>query len=366
MHNVNRAVQFEPLFDQRFPICLAPMVGLTHAVQRQVIQEYMPKNISTMWPTEMLNSRRIPYEGLGHSTETFVLNNEQGLVPQILGNDQQAIRLSIQRLKKEWDIAGVDINMGCPVQKALRHNYGVALMGDVNYAADVVRYAVEASQSLEKPIPVSVKLRAVGSDKSTDELIRFVEHLVQAGADWITLHPRSPEQQRRGSADWSQIAALKKNISVPIIGNGDIQVLQDVQKMLNETCADKVMIGRALIARPWLVAQWGKMQNLEASDLIQQRGLPDCLESEGAEYGRMFLRYIDLCEQHFKNHLGLSENLILRKILFFAKTTHVWLEFGHTLHALTDKAKSLEQLKELASKFFQSEQRMMPKTELRQ
>jgi len=362
VHNVNQS----GLFDRHFPICLAPMVGLTHAVQRQVIQEYMPKNTSTMWPTEMLNSRRIPFEGLGHSTETFVLKNEQGLVPQILGNDQQAIQLSIQRLKKEWDIAGVDINMGCPVQKALRHNYGVALMGDVNYAADVVRYAVQASQSLEKPIPVSVKLRAVGSDKSTDELIRFVEHLVQAGADWITLHPRSPEQQRRGSADWSQIAALKKNISVPVIGNGDIQIIQDVQKMLAETGADKVMIGRALIARPWLVAQWGHLQNLEPSDWVQLHGLPDSAEAEGAEYGRMFCRYIELCEQHFKNELGLSENLILRKILFFVKTSHVWLEFGHTLYGLTDKAKTIDELKTYVHRFFQSEQRMVPKTELRQ
>lgn len=366
MQNVNRKLIPDAFLNPSFPICLAPMVGLTHAVQRKILQEYMPKNISTFWPTEMLNSRRLPDENLGKSSETYVIDNEPNLIPQILGNQKSAITKSIHRLKKEWNIVGVDINMGCPVQKALRHNYGVSLMGDAQYAADVVRFAVEARDELPQKIPISVKLRAVDSDESSGRLIDFVGELVHAGADWITLHPRTPSQQRRGQADWTQVKKLKNEFQIPIIGNGDIQIVSDIQQRLSETGADKIMIGRALIARPWMLSQWGQIKSLELSDLFSERPIPQNPEQEGAEFGRMLLRYIDLCEEHFKNTVGLSENLILRKILFFVRTTHVWLEFGHTLYGLTDKANSLSELREYVKNFFSLEQRMVQRTELRQ
>jgi tRNA-dihydrouridine synthase B len=371
MQNVNprprqRRSPFEALFDPRFPLCLAPMVGLTHAVQRRVIQEYMPNNISTFWPTEMLNSRRIPQENLGGKTETFVLANEKNLVPQLLGNQEEPIRESVQRLHQSWGIVGVDINMGCPVQKALRHNYGVSLMGDATYAAEVVRFTVRATDTLTTPIPVSVKLRAVSETKSVADLIDFVQALVAAGADWITLHPRSPEQQRRGVADWEQVRQLKREVVVPIIGNGDIEIVEDIERRLSETGADKIMIGRALIARPWLVAHWGERGGLEPSDLVRERGLPSTPAEEGAEYGRMLQRYIDLCEEHFLGSLGVAESLILRKVLFFVKTTHVWLDYGHTLYGLCDKAKGLSELRSYVSRFFSAEQIMRPRTQLRQ
>ena len=367
MHNVKS----DFLSAQNFPLCLAPMVGLSHVVQRKMIQHYMPKNASTFWPTEMLNSRRLPNEILGKNSETFVDDNEPNLVPQILGNEEKAIRESIVRLKNEWNIKGVDINMGCPVQKALKHNYGVALMGDSDYAAQVVEFAANASAKLSEKIPISVKLRAVGSSHSVSELIIFVEKLVNAGADWITLHPRSAEQQRRGTADWTQITELKKNIKVPVIGNGDIQVASDVIKMMAETSADKVMAGRALAARPWMVWQLGELLNLDGhnfqspENFLNQKA-PQTEIEEGAEFGRMLLKYIEFSEIYFKEKIGMSESLILRRVMFFIKTTHVWLEFGHTLMAYCSRAKTLDELKIQVNKFFINEQRMFQRTELRQ
>ena len=357
MHNVKAAF----VENDNFPLCLAPMVGLTHIVQRKIIQSYMPKNASTFWPTEMLNSRRLPNEPLGRSSETYAENDESNLVPQLLGNEKKAIYDSIHLLAKAWGVKGIDINMGCPVQKALRHNYGVSLMGDSDYAAQVVRYAVEASRELAAPLPISVKLRAVEQNKNFSELLFFVDKLVQAGASWITLHPRSPQQQRRGQADWAQIAELKKNISVPVIGNGDIQVAQDVLRMLEETDADKVMAGRAFIARPWMAAQLGEKLGFA----IEQK-LPQNPSEEGAEYGRMLRHYIELCEQYFMQKVGMSESLVLRRILFFVKTTHVWLQFGHTLHAQLTRAQNLQQMQDIVCDFFSQEQIMVEKTELRQ
>jgi tRNA-dihydrouridine synthase B len=361
-----RDVNSDFLSRQNFPLCLAPMVGLSHVVQRKMIQFYMPKNASTFWPTEMLNSRRIPNEVLGSNSETFVDPDESNIVPQILGNEMKAIHESIKRLKNEWDIQGVDINMGCPVQKALKHNYGVALMGDSDYAARVVEYAAEAAQKLSVPIPVSVKLRAVGSTQSVPELITFVEKLVQAGADWITLHPRSAEQKRRGAADWSQITELKKNIKVPVIGNGDIQIADDVIRMIEQTGCDGVMVGRALVARPWMVWQLGEKLNFESPVHFENHKAPQTQVEEGAEFGRMLMKYIEFTEIYFKGKIGMSESLILRRILFFIKTTHVWLEFGHTLMSYSTRAQTVDELKILVEKFFADEQRMYQKTELRQ
>lgn len=347
--------------DLNFPLCLAPMVGLTHVSLRRLMRDYLPQNATTHWPTEMLNSRRIPNENLKTTPETLRRDDEQFIVPQILGNEEKAITQSVKRLVDEWGAAGIDINMGCPVQKALKHNYGVSLMGDSQYAAEVV--AVTKKNST---VPVSVKLRAVGSDKGAEELVKFVSHLVQAGADWITLHPRTAEQKRRGTADWSQIKFLKQHATVPIIGNGDIQTAEDVILMLNETGADKVMAGRALAARPWMLWQLGEKLGFEPPLSYSGQKAPRSAEEEAAEYGRALLKLIDYAEEDFMLNAGVSESVTLRKILFYIKTTHVWLEFGHALMAASTSCKSLNDLRATVKKFFEVEQRMTLRTELRQ
>lgn len=342
-----------------FPLCLAPMVGLSHVVLRKIVYDYLPQDQETIWPTEMLNSRRVPQEKLGFTAETLLHEGERNLVPQILGNDKEMIQLTIRKMINEWGetdaISGIDINMGCPVQKALRHNYGVALMGDLNYAAQVVEFAATASNK-----PVSVKLRAVGSDKSIPELIHFVKTLRDAGAQWITLHPRTAEQKRRGQADWSQITELKKALDIPIIGNGDIQTVDDVFSMLETTNCDMVMSGRGLAARPWMMWQVAYRKGLTAE-------VPPMTEyEEGAEYGKMLLKFIHLSRYYFCEKLGHKQDYAFRKIQFFVRTTHVWLEWGHPLTSEINRSQSFEEMIERVEKFFAQPQRMVSYTELRQ
>src|SRR5437868_3816046 len=138
-----------------FPLCLAPMVGLSHVALRLAVREYMPVGAKTIRPTEMLNSHRLPNEDFKTTPETLRAAHETELVPQILGNEEGPIGDSVKKLIHEWGAEGIDINMGCPVQKALKHNYGVALMGDPDYAARIVEMTVKNST-----VPVSVKLRA--------------------------------------------------------------------------------------------------------------------------------------------------------------------------------------------------------------
>jgi tRNA-dihydrouridine synthase B len=350
-----------------FPLSLAPMVGLSHAVLRQVVKEYMPQDSESIWPTEMLNSRRIPDEVIGRNSETLVLPNESRICPQLLGNEKRAIQRSIERLDELWPLHGIDINMGCPVQKALRHNYGVALMGDFDYARSVVEMASEVTS--KKNLQLSVKLRAVNSNKSNLELRQLVHGLVDAGATRITLHPRTAEQQRRGRADWQQIKVLVdefKSSSIQIIGNGDIQTVEDVFRMMSETGVTEVMSGRALTARPWLMWQVGERLGFQPPLFRKGEKAPVTAHQEGAEYGRMLARYVDLIDEIFCRQISMNENLALRRIQFFVKTSHVWLEFGHALMSTVTAAKTLSECRDRIRRFFESEQRMHQMTELRQ
>ncbi len=348
-----------------FPLCLAPMVGLTHVALRLVVRDYLPQSAFTLWPTEMLNSRRIPGEDLSQTPSALRAPQESGLVPQILGNEEKYISESVLKLQ-DWGAEGIDINMGCPVQKALKHNYGVALMGDAGYAAEVVRLTVKHSS-----VPVSVKLRA-GTQADFDYLYRFVSGLREAGASWISLHPRTAEQKRRGSADWGQIRKLRGLVDFPIIGNGDIQTAEDVSEMISQTECDLTMAGRALAARPWMLWQVGEkwafdlppdaeQKNLGVRDPVsgERRAPQTCIE-EGAEYGKCLFQLIHLSREYF------GEEAALRKIRFYIRTTAVWLVFGQTLFSLASKSKTTQELEDLATKFFSKDVEMSPRTQLRE
>ena len=335
-----------------FPLCMAPMVGLSHSAFRQLVREYLPEDMVTLWPSEMLNSRRLPHEKLHKIPEAIRSEDENFWIPQILANEEEKIRLSLEKLF-DHGAQGIDINMGCPVQKALKHNYGVSLMGDADYAANVVAMTAKYSQG-----PVSVKLRAVESDKKAD-WIQFVKGLESAGAHWICLHPRTAEQKRKGKADWSQIKELTQNINIPVIGNGDIQTVEDILSMPSESQCDMVMAGRVLTARPWLFWQLGEKIGLK-NPKAKEGKAPQTPEEEAQEYGQSLLRLLTLMEQDFQ------ERLALRKFIFHVKTGCVWLPFGHTLYAMVDGAKSFSELRGIVEKFFSHTHQMSLKTDLRQ
>jgi tRNA-dihydrouridine synthase B len=322
------------------PVMMAPMVGLSHVVFREVVRSYLPPNVNTIWPTEMLNSRRLPHEKVGSTFPTLKSENEKNLVPQILGNEKEAIQNSIKVLEK-WGAVGIDINMGCPVQKALKHNYGVDLMGDVDYAAEVTRYAVEASC-----LPVSVKLRA-GQQNDKEFLLNFVIKLQDAGASWICLHPRLASQKRRGRSDWSQISFIKKNLKIPVIGNGDIQISDDIVRMFNETSCDGVMLGRALTGRPWLLAKMAKILN---SQLSLEFEMPQNLEEEAQEYGKSLKKFIYFSRKYFPDSEGL------KRLRFLLRVSNGWLNFGHDLYSRAQKIESYDQADEVLDIFFRSKE----------
>ena len=317
-----------------------------------MVRRYWPKGAQAFWPTEMLNSRRVPGEKLGATPETFRASVETDLCPQILGNEQRPIAQSIQALEA-WGAIAVDMNMGCPVKKALRHNYGVALMGDVDYAGRVTEMAVRAAQ-----VPVSVKLRA-GQQKDLEFLSRFVRRLEEAGAAWLTLHPRTAAQKRRGRADWSQIRFVREQVNLPVIGNGDVQTCDDVMRMLEETGCDGVMVGRALTARPWLMWQVGEKLGFDPPPGFEGQKAPSTPAEEAQEMGRALSYMVEVMAEYFPESLGV------RRTLFLIRNCNSWLQFGQYFFAQCSRAKTWSDLQEAIASFFGRDQQMNPTTELR-
>jgi len=324
------------------PVMLAPMVGLTHYAVRRGMQDFLPESKRVLWPTEMLNSRRIPHQDLNETPEVNFMDAEQGLCPQLLANEEEFIRISVPIIER-WGARAIDINMGCPVQKALRHNYGVALMGDPIYAAEVVRMTVRYAK-----VPVSVKLRAGLETQDFEYLLNFVRGLFLAGASWVTIHPRLASQKRRGSADWELLRKIKTSFesngeSYPIIGNGDVQCFEDIGRFFEETGCARVMIGRAMCAKPWL---------------IRNEPEPDPY-TQGEWYGQFLKKVLLISQETYTYEAGR------RRLRFLIVQGKPWIEFGEYLYGRVTAANSYEETAQALEKFFSQKQKIIKESALR-
>jgi tRNA-dihydrouridine synthase B len=222
-------------------LCLAPMAGVTDASYRQLIKKLAPETIVY---TEFLSTDAIHYGAKKTMQELeFDKEVEYPFIVQVFGKDPEHF-LSAAKVIQEMGADGIDINMGCPAAKVVSSCHGSALLKN----ADLAKRLVEATTK-EVSIPVSVKTR-LGWD-CTDDLIPFCKGLVDAGAQALAIHGRTYEGKFGGDADWDPIYELKENVSVPVIGNGDISCAQDaIDKIKN---LDGVMVGRGTFGNPWVM-----------------------------------------------------------------------------------------------------------------
>jgi len=334
-----------------FPVLLAPMVGLSHVAFRALVRSYLPRGCSTLLFTEMLSSRRLPSERVGSTPQTYRAAGESDLVPQLLANEERFIRESLRKLEA-ISPAGIDINMGCPVKQALSHNWGVALMGDIGYAAGVVADARRCTG-----LPLSVKMRS-GLSENLPYLLDFVQAMEGSGADWVTLHPRTQSQGRRGRASWETIARARDAVQIPLVGNGDIQTEADIWQILEATGCDGVMVARAATARPWIFWQIGETLGFPPPPGREGELPPRTPEEEGWEFRRALLFFLDQLERWFVPSEGM------KRLRFFLAWSHKWLPFGHHLWAETTRVQDLPSARRAVERFFETRHRMLPRTTL--
>jgi nifR3 family TIM-barrel protein len=227
------------------PLVLAPMAGITDRLYRLMLRRIGGVGLVTM---EFISSEAITR---GHARQLRKLvfdEEERPLSIQIYGSNVERMVQSAD-LVEELHPDVCDINMGCPANKVLKGCAGAALMGDPELAKRMIR---EVKKRLS--IPLTVKFR-LGLDSNRVNYLEIGKICEGEGAAAVAMHGRTARQMYTGKADWSAIAELKHALSIPVVGNGDVETPEDVLRMLRETGCDAVMAGRATMKNPWIFRQ---------------------------------------------------------------------------------------------------------------
>ena len=269
-------------------IVFAPMAGVSNISFRKIIKEMGAGLIYS----EMVSNMGIIYNSK-KTIELLKINNEERPISiQIFGSDTESFINAAKYVEKNFKPDIIDINMGCPVPKvAVKSQAGSALLKNPEKIYEIVKNVVDNIKT-----PVTVKIR-LGWDKNNINCIEIAKLIEKAGASAIALHARTRADGYSGKADWKYIKQVKENVSVPIIGNGDVTSPEEAIKMLKETNCDAVMIGRATLGNPWIIKKC--VEKLE-NDI----DIPDPSYTERID---MILKHYNLLKENTNEKTALLE-----------------------------------------------------------
>lgn len=224
---------------------LAPLAGITNLPFRLLVKECGCAVVCS----EMVSAKGLVYNSEKTLTLLSSKAEEHPLSVQLFGSDPDSMAKGAKMVQDLNVAAILDINFGCSVKKVVKQGAGVALMKDPALTQSIltaVRKAVD--------LPLTIKIRS-GWDTTGQDAFRIARIAQDSGVDAITLHPRTASQGFKGKADWALIKRLKAQMSIPVIGNGDITCAEDAEKMMTLTQCDGVMVGRGAMSNPFLCSQ---------------------------------------------------------------------------------------------------------------
>ena len=240
---------------------LAPMASFTNAAFRR---------IAVQCGSGFVTNEEIDAEALVHrnriALEMARVEPSDGPVAmQLLGNSAASLVPAALHLA-EAGAAAVDINMGCPTPKIVRHGKGAALMRDVATTASIL----SALRAALGDLPLTIKIRG-GWDESQPNAVEVARMAEDVGVDAITVHPRTRAQRFGGRAPHQVIGDVVRAVRIPVTGNGDITSLAEARQMMAETGCASVMVGRAALGRPWLFDEAYERMDAEARNGYEAR-----------------------------------------------------------------------------------------------
>lgn len=239
-------------------VVVAPMAGISNAAFRVTVKEAG----AGLVVCEMISDKGIQLRNKKTLEMLYIDETEHPLSLQIFGSTKESLVEAAQFVEKNTTADIIDINMGCPVNKIIKAEAGAKWLLDPNKVYEMVQ-AVASAVS----IPVTVKMRT-GWD---EEHLFAVENALAAqaaGAAAVAIHGRTRVQMYEGKADWSVLREVKKKLSIPLMGNGDVRIPEDARRMFEEVGCDAVMIGRAALGNPWMIGRTNHY--LQTGELIAE------------------------------------------------------------------------------------------------
>lgn len=278
------------------PLFLAPMEDVTDASFRLLAREFG----ASIVVTEFVNADAIIRSIPSTLRKMVVADEERPVAIQLYGRDATTMA-EAAKVAEEASPELIDLNFGCPVKKVAGKGAGAGMLRDIPLMLEIIRSVVNAVE-----LPVTVKTR-LGWDNDHIIIEELAEQIQEAGAQALTIHGRTRSQMYKGEADWEPIARVKQNpnITIPIIGNGDVTSGEIALERFKTTGVDAVMVGRGAIGQPWIFEEMRAVLNGKEVPQHPTEWYVEVLK-------RMLHESIAKCQNelkgilHFRRHLAIT------------------------------------------------------------
>ncbi|MDO4444726.1 MAG: tRNA dihydrouridine synthase DusB [Bacillota bacterium] len=267
-------------------VILAPMAGVTDLPFRLLCKEQG----AGLLCMEMVSAKAIYYNNKNTETLMQIEPEERPVSLQLFGSDPVIMSEMAKRIEdRPFDI--LDINMGCPVPKVVNNGEGSALMKNPGLVREIV---TSVAKAIKKPLTVKIRK---GFDEDNINAVEIAKIIEDSGAAAVAVHGRTRQQYYSGKADWDIIRQVKEAVSIPVIGNGDVDSPQKAKQLLEETGCDGIMVGRAAEGNPWIFREISHY--LDKGELLPRPALEEVKE--------MILRHARLQLEYKGEYTGMRE-----------------------------------------------------------